>query len=103
MNGKDGAYEFISSKEFSGCKRGFYFGTGVKGIGYYVDIQSPQDEAIENSKTKKRRILQGEELLQEVEREAGLGSRQVVQEIDLKGLRKLISNLERKVSSFKLV
>jgi len=96
MNGMDDSHEFISSKEFSGGKRGFYFGTGVKGTGYYGDIQSPQDEDIQDSKTKKRKILQGEELLQEVEREAGLGSRQV-QEIDLKGLRKLITNLERKV------
>ena len=100
MNGTDGAHEFISSKEFSGGKHGYYFGTGVKGTGYYADIQGLEDDRIGNSKTKKRKILQGEELLQEVEKEAGFGSRQVVQEIDLKGLRKLIANLERKVSSF---
>ena len=37
--------EFISSKSFSGSKKGYVFKRGDKGIGYYADVESVVDNA----------------------------------------------------------
>ena len=42
---------FISSTKFAGQKAGYYFSTGLKGTGYYVDsIQSDYAVAFESKK-----------------------------------------------------
>lgn len=83
---------FAASSQFQGSREGYYFGCGDRGVGYYMD---------DVYGTKKRRktdrfaeVRGGDELLQLVEKEAGMSSRG--QDIDAKGLKRLLQNLEKR-------
>jgi hypothetical protein len=83
---------FAASSQFQGSREGYYFGCGERGVGYYMD---------DVYGTKKRRktdlfaeVRGGDELLQLVEKEAGMSSRG--QDIDAKGLKRLLQNLEKR-------
>uniref|UniRef100_A0A6U9XVP6 Beta-catenin-like protein 1 N-terminal domain-containing protein n=1 Tax=Pseudo-nitzschia australis TaxID=44445 RepID=A0A6U9XVP6_9STRA len=66
---------FIPSRIWLGEKKGFYFGTGNKGTGYYVDsLQQQQDGQISKKRKKSVRIAEDQNemklLLEELEKKA---------------------------------
>lgn len=82
---------FSASSQFQGPWEGYYFGYGDRGVGYYVDDLS-------NRKKRRKKdgfaeIRGGEELLDMVEREAGVSGGR---DMDAKGLKRLLQNLEKR-------
>lgn len=89
--------EFIQSGRFETPIPGYYFGTGEMGLGYYKMNGNgdgiKQEEMVDEKEGRKKRRVDGGALLREMEEQARGGAR----EMDGKGLKRLIQNLEKKV------
>lgn len=71
-----GGSDFIPSPFWAGSKPGYYFGTGSKGTGYYLDTDEPPTKKprkgvkIDEDRNETRVIVSSAELLQQAEEQA---------------------------------
>jgi len=83
---------FIPNSTFTGARPGYYFGTGGKGTGYYLEpLSSEAPQAL----ASQRQELDPEELLRQAE-EAAAEKEDVLELLDGRGLRRLLLSFERK-------
>jgi beta-catenin-like protein 1 len=88
---------FVPSKTWGGVRKGYYFGTGVQGTGYYIDVHQIDQKKVELSSRPKKSVTIAEDnnemklMLEELEK--GTSGSTIV-ELTAKGVLAAAKSLE---------
>lgn len=88
---------FVASKTWDGVKKGYYFGTGAQGTGYYLDVHQLDQKSVERSMQPKKSVTIAEDnnemklVLEELEKRAAGSS---IVELTAKGVLAAAKSLE---------